>query len=114
MVEFAGRILARIRWLREQAFFSLLDELIPGHPGLRALDVGCGAGQLVEALARAGYVAEGIDSIPRPLPLPGTALAHPSMWGTSRPPIYRRLPMISSCFPIRSSTCRGRMSPWRA
>ena len=62
---FAGRILARSRWLREQAFFSLLDELIPGRSGLRALDVGCGAGQLVEALVRVGYAAEGIDFDPQ-------------------------------------------------
>src|SRR5262245_1467968 len=58
-------VLARIRKLRERAFFGLLDELIPNKTGgARALDVGCGAGHLMAALARAGWTVEGLEPDP--------------------------------------------------
>jgi SAM-dependent methyltransferase len=60
----AGRLLAHSRRLRERAFHSLPDELIPRRLGLRALDVGCGAGELLARLMQAGYVAEGLDFDP--------------------------------------------------
>jgi 2-polyprenyl-3-methyl-5-hydroxy-6-metoxy-1,4-benzoquinol methylase len=60
-----GALLARIRGLRERAFFGLLDELIPREAGAaRALDVGCGAGRLIAELARVGWTVEGLESDP--------------------------------------------------
>jgi SAM-dependent methyltransferase len=60
-----GTVLARIRGLRERAFFGLLDELIPRETGAaRALDVGCGAGHLMAALAQAGWTVEGLEPDP--------------------------------------------------
>ena len=58
-------MLARIRGLRERAFFELLDELIPRETGAaRALDVGCGAGHLMTVLAQAGWSVEGLEPDP--------------------------------------------------
>jgi len=37
------------------------DTLKPGKPGERALDVGCGVGQVVARLTEAGYEAYGVD-----------------------------------------------------
>jgi SAM-dependent methyltransferase len=37
------------------------DTLKPGRPGARALDVGCGVGQVVARLAEAGFEAHGVD-----------------------------------------------------
>jgi SAM-dependent methyltransferase len=37
------------------------DTLKPDQPGARALDVGCGVGQVVDRLTRAGYEAHGVD-----------------------------------------------------
>src|SRR5208282_2652454 len=37
------------------------DTLRPGRPGARALDVGCGAGQVVDLLTKAGFEAWGVD-----------------------------------------------------
>src|SRR5262245_10877548 len=37
------------------------DYLKPSHPGGRALDVGCGVGQVVGRLTEAGYEAYGVD-----------------------------------------------------
>jgi len=37
------------------------DTLKPGKPGERALDVGCGVGQVVTRLTEAGYEAYGVD-----------------------------------------------------
>ena len=57
-----GRILAFVPRLRERAFGGLTDVLIPrGQDGLRALDVGCGAGGLLLALERAGWDVTGLE-----------------------------------------------------
>lgn len=56
--------LCQLRFVRELAFYGLLDELIPRRPG-RALEVGCGAGGLLATLTRAGWRAEGIEWDPR-------------------------------------------------
>jgi SAM-dependent methyltransferase len=37
------------------------DSLKPSRPGARALDVGCGVGQVVARLAEAGFEASGVD-----------------------------------------------------
>lgn len=37
------------------------DTLQPARPGARVLDVGCGAGQVVDRLTRAGFEAYGVD-----------------------------------------------------
>jgi SAM-dependent methyltransferase len=37
------------------------DTLRPGRPGTRALDVGCGVGQVVARLTEAGFEAHGVD-----------------------------------------------------
>ena len=58
----AARLLAAIRPLREQAFYSLLDELHPHEGGgRRALDVGCGAGRVMGELGRAGWEVDGVE-----------------------------------------------------
>jgi 2-polyprenyl-3-methyl-5-hydroxy-6-metoxy-1,4-benzoquinol methylase len=65
---YLGRVAAQSRWLREQAFFGLLDEMIDGNQSHRheaALDVGCGAGYLLSALARSGWSASGVEMDPR-------------------------------------------------
>lgn len=56
------RLLARLRWLRERAFFGLLDPLIPRStaPG-RALEVGTGSGWDLALLARAGWNVVGVE-----------------------------------------------------
>jgi 2-polyprenyl-3-methyl-5-hydroxy-6-metoxy-1,4-benzoquinol methylase len=48
---------------RRRIFFHLLDRELSGRTGLRVLDVGCGAGGMLEPLARYGTVM-GIDSQP--------------------------------------------------
>jgi SAM-dependent methyltransferase len=57
-----GQLLAVSRRLRERSCWGLPDELIPDSalPG-RALDVGCGAGQLMTKLRTAGWEVEGIE-----------------------------------------------------
>lgn len=52
----------RIPAVRERFTFGLLDELLPttSRPG-RALDIGCGAGQLLVLLQRAGWAVEGVE-----------------------------------------------------
>ena len=57
-----GRLLGASRSMREQAFYGLLDELIPRRPeDGRALEIGCGAGHLLALLHRNGWRAEGIE-----------------------------------------------------
>jgi SAM-dependent methyltransferase len=58
-----GSLLAKNRRLRERAFCSLVvDEMLPFKPRLaRALEVGCGAGQLLKALNQVGWQAEGVE-----------------------------------------------------
>lgn len=61
-----GTLLAKVRGLRERAFFGLPDEMLPRPPlGERALDVGCGAGALMRSLSWAGWSVEGVDLDPR-------------------------------------------------
>jgi SAM-dependent methyltransferase len=58
----AAPLLAASRRLREQAFYSLLDELLPrAGRGQRALDIGCGAGKLMAELGRAGWQVDGVE-----------------------------------------------------
>jgi SAM-dependent methyltransferase len=55
-------LLAASRRLREQAFYSLLDELHPrAGRGGRALDIGCGAGRLMTELGRTGWETDGVE-----------------------------------------------------
>lgn len=57
-----GRALAISRRLREQAFFGLMDELIPRRAEAgRALEVGCGAGRLLMEMRRVGWRIEGVE-----------------------------------------------------
>src|SRR5262245_56281798 len=42
-------------------YAKFADTLQPSKPGARALDVGCGAGQVVGRLTEAGYEAYGVD-----------------------------------------------------
>ena len=58
-----GVILAGSRFLRERAFYdSVPDEMIPFSPGpLRALEIGCGTGDLLAGLDKAGWIAEGVE-----------------------------------------------------
>lgn len=61
----AGRLLARVRALRERAFFDLRDPLIPRGPNPgRALEIGPGAGWELDLLRRFGWDAEGVDFDP--------------------------------------------------
>lgn len=46
----------------QRAIMGLNRQVLRGLKGRRALDVGCGDGQLVEFLRRNGVLAEGIDS----------------------------------------------------
>jgi SAM-dependent methyltransferase len=46
----------------DAAFYAkYADTLKPSDPGARALDVGCGVGQVVARLAEAGFEAHGVD-----------------------------------------------------
>ena len=48
---------------RRRIFFTLLDRELAGRRDLRVLDVGCGAGGMLEPLARYGQVT-GVDMQP--------------------------------------------------
>ena len=48
---------------RRRIFFTLLDDLLAGRGPIRTLDVGCGAGGMLEPLARYGSVT-GVDMSP--------------------------------------------------
>lgn len=53
------------RALRERTFFGLTDELIPRLDDRRALEVGCGSGDLLALLVRAGWPeVEGVEFDP--------------------------------------------------
>jgi 2-polyprenyl-3-methyl-5-hydroxy-6-metoxy-1,4-benzoquinol methylase len=58
-----GRLLGRSRWLRERAFHDLVpDEMLPWQvPAGRALDVGCGSGELMTRLMALGWQVMGVD-----------------------------------------------------
>ncbi len=54
--------LARLRWLRERAFYDLVpDELLPRVPGGSLLDVGCGSGWYMLRLQALGWRVEGSE-----------------------------------------------------
>jgi SAM-dependent methyltransferase len=44
-----------------QLYAKYADTLMPDKPGARALDVGCGVGQVVARLTEAGFEAHGVD-----------------------------------------------------
>jgi SAM-dependent methyltransferase len=48
---------------RRRIFFALLDDLLDGRGAIRILDVGCGAGGMLEPLSRYGTVT-GVDMSP--------------------------------------------------
>lgn len=60
-----GKVVSLSSRLRSRAFNDLVDELIPRWPfGLRALEIGCGAGQLMVKLQCAGWEVEGVEPDP--------------------------------------------------
>jgi SAM-dependent methyltransferase len=60
-----GRVLAWSRALRQRTFFGLTDELIPRPEDRRALEIGCGSGDLLALLSRAGWPeVEGVEFDP--------------------------------------------------
>jgi SAM-dependent methyltransferase len=60
-----GRVLSLSSRLRARAFNDLVDELIPSWPVRRlALEIGCGAGQLMAKLHCAGWEVEGLEPDP--------------------------------------------------
>lgn len=61
-----GRWLASSRYLRERAFNDYVpDVLLPLRSGtMRALEIGCGSGELLRGLTQVGWDAEGIEVDP--------------------------------------------------
>jgi SAM-dependent methyltransferase len=51
---------------RTRALKAVMDRWLPRRPGLRLLDVGCGAGNMIHHLSRYGQV-KGIEIDPRPV-----------------------------------------------
>jgi 2-polyprenyl-3-methyl-5-hydroxy-6-metoxy-1,4-benzoquinol methylase len=58
-----GKFLARFAFFRERAFYGLVtDDLLPKRIGDHfALDVGCGAGWLMQKLTKVGWKTEGLE-----------------------------------------------------
>ena len=58
-----GKLLSKNRTLRERAFYGvLLDELLPRQLNhARALEIGCGSGDLLARLKSVGWCAEGLE-----------------------------------------------------
>lgn len=58
-----GKMLAKNAFFRERAFFGLvIDELLPKSKDEKyALDLGCGAGWLMEKLKKVGWQTEGLE-----------------------------------------------------
>ena len=58
-----GKLLAKSAFFRERAFYGLVtDELLPKGKGEHfALDLGCGAGWLMEKLEKVGWSVEGLE-----------------------------------------------------
>jgi 2-polyprenyl-3-methyl-5-hydroxy-6-metoxy-1,4-benzoquinol methylase len=58
-----GKLLAKSAFFRERAFYGLvMDELLPKGAGEHfALDLGCGAGWLMEKLKKVGWQTEGLE-----------------------------------------------------
>lgn len=58
-----GKILAKSAFFRERAYYGLvIDELLPKGTGEHfALDLGCGAGWLMEKLKKVGWQTEGLE-----------------------------------------------------
>jgi len=58
-----GKLLAKNAFFRERAFYGLvIDELLPKGEGEKfALDLGCGAGWLMEKLKKVGWQTEGLE-----------------------------------------------------
>lgn len=58
-----GKILAKTAFFRERAFYGLvIDELLPKGAGDKfALDLGCGAGWIMEKLKKVGWQTEGLE-----------------------------------------------------
>ena len=58
-----GKVLARSRFIRERAFYGIVqDQCLPPERGKYfALDVGCGAGWMLQRLQQVGWQVEGIE-----------------------------------------------------
>lgn len=63
LIGLLGRALSLSRIMRQRAFYGhLMDELLPGEcHRRRALEIGCGSGWNLVAMARAGWSVEGVE-----------------------------------------------------
>ncbi len=59
----AARLLSRIAFFRERAFYGLvIDEMLPKGPGDHfALDLGCGSGWLMQKMNKVGWQTDGVE-----------------------------------------------------